>query len=132
MIEVPRFGFVKRDAAGRIDLVSPLPSPFNYGRIPGTRSGDGEPIDAIVMGPRLARGTRVRRRPVAVVRFTDLGKDDPKWICSDRPLTPRQRMAVTAFFVVYSRLKRLLNLARGGEGPTRYRGIQTESSHLQE
>jgi inorganic pyrophosphatase len=124
VIEVPRFGFVKRDAGGRIDFISPLPTPFNYGHVPGTCSGDGEPVDAVVIGPRLPRGTRVKRRPVAVVHFTDLGKDDPKWICSDRPLTATQRAVVIAFFVIYARLKRLLNLAGRDPGPTCYRGIQ--------
>ena len=124
VIEVPRFGFVKRDADGRIDFISPLPTPFNYGHVPGTCSGDGEPIDAVVIGPRLPREARVVRRRVAVVGFTDQGKDDPKWICSDQPLTAGQRAEVVAFFVIYARLKRSLNLAGRNRGPTCYRGIR--------
>lgn len=124
VIEVPRFGFVKRDALGRIDFVSPLPSIFNYGHVPGTRSGDGEPVDAVVMGPRLARGARIVRRPVAVVDFVDQGRDDPKWICSDEPLTAGQRAAVIGFFVIYARLKCLLGRAGRSRCPTSYRGIR--------
>jgi inorganic pyrophosphatase len=34
VIEVPRGSFLKRGASGRIDFVSPLPRPFNYGAVP--------------------------------------------------------------------------------------------------
>ena len=69
VIEVPRGAFVKRDAEGRIDLVSPIPAPFNYGRVMGVLGGDGEPQDAIVLGPRLPRGHTVRLQVHGVVRY---------------------------------------------------------------
>ena len=34
VIEVPRGSFLKRGLTGRIDFVSPLPCPFNYGAVP--------------------------------------------------------------------------------------------------
>jgi inorganic pyrophosphatase len=122
-IEVPRGGFVKRTDSGRVDFVSPLPCPFNYGSVAGTRSGDGDRLDAVVLGPRLARGSRVRLRVVARVDFVDGGLEDPKFICSAGPLDAGQRRLVEGFFGFYARAKRLLNLARGARGPTRYGGL---------
>jgi inorganic pyrophosphatase len=60
---------------------------------------------------------------VAVVDFLDLGRDDPKWICSDGPLTAGQRAAVIVFFTIYARLKRLFALTERRSGPTCFRGI---------
>ena len=44
------------------------------------RSGDGDRLDAVVLGPRLAHGARARVNMVARVLFTDAGQDDPKLI----------------------------------------------------
>ena len=51
-IEVPRWGFVKRGSTDRVDFVSPIPCPFNYGAIPDYLGGEGDLLDAVV----LARG----------------------------------------------------------------------------
>jgi inorganic pyrophosphatase len=125
VIEVPRFGFIKRRDDGGIDFISPAPCPFNYGSVPGTRSGDGDRLDAVVLGPRRARGTRVASAKVlARVRFLDAGMEDPKYVCSDRPLTVADELVLVGFFATYARARRLLNLARRKRGPTRYEGIE--------
>jgi hypothetical protein len=93
IIDVPLGGFVKRKDDGAIDFVSPAPCPFNYGSVPDTRSGYGDRLDAVVLGPRLPRGARVRVNVVARVRFTDAGQDYPKLICpgpSAGPSGPRE------------------------------------------
>jgi inorganic pyrophosphatase len=131
VIEVPLGGFIKRTDDGAIDFVSPAPCPFNYGSVPDTRSGDGDRLDAVVLGPRVARGARVRVNVVARVRFTDAGQDDPKLICSahsDRPLGRLDRAKITTFFVLYARVKALLNRVRGKVGPTRFDGIEVVTS----
>jgi inorganic pyrophosphatase len=124
VVEVPRFGFVKRRDDGRIDFVSPWPCPFNYGSVPNTVGGDGDREDALLLGPRVSRGTRVRAPVVARVAFVDAGLQDAKWICSHASLSEAELRSVAAFFVVYARAKRLLYLLRGGvRGETRYAGI---------
>jgi inorganic pyrophosphatase len=123
VIESPRFSHIKRKANGHIDFISPLPCPFNYGCVPELLSGDGDPIDAVVLGARLPRGTKVTTRVIAVVDFIDAGDIDPKWICSDAPMTPTQHFSVHTFFVVYAIAKRQLNRVRGLPGATLYRGI---------
>lgn len=127
VIEIPRGGFVKRKADGSVDFVSPLPTPFNYGSVPGTLSPDGDPLDAVVLGPRLARDTIVEREELAVVDFVDAGDADPKLIVGDGPLTKEDLQRVVRFFSVYAWAKRKLNSARGKPGPTEYRGVQVEA-----
>ncbi|MBK6687523.1 MAG: inorganic diphosphatase [Deltaproteobacteria bacterium] len=118
VIETPRFGVVKRKANGQIDFISPVPCPFNYGRVDGTVSGDGDPLDAIVLGARLTVGTRTSAEHRATVHFVDDGQDDPKLVLSGAPITGVQRAQLRTFFLVYAVLKRALNLARGRRGAT--------------
>lgn len=122
LIEQPRGSFIKRRADGSIDFVSPLPCPYNYGSVPGAMSGDGDPLDAVVLGRRLPAGTRVERVVVGVVWFVDAGQDDPKVIFSEGPLSPRERRGIERFFRVYALAKRALARARGLSGPTRFEG----------
>ena len=68
MIEVPRGSFLKRGSTGRIDFVSPLPCPYNYGAVPTHLGLEGDLLDALVLGPRRAFGTRLRLRPGAPSR----------------------------------------------------------------
>jgi inorganic pyrophosphatase len=123
VIEVPRGGFIKRTDAGSIDYVSPFPCPFNYGSVPDTRSGDGDRLDALVLGPRLPRGTRVRLKVVALVRFVDAGEQDPKYVCSALPPTLQEVATIVGFFKLYELLKGTLNRLRGKRGVTRYEGL---------
>lgn len=112
-IEVPRGAFVKPGHDGRgVDLVSPLPSPFNYGSVPGTHGPDGDPWDAVVLGPRLARGTEVELPVRGRVWFRDGGVDDPKWVVGERPLRTRDKILLVGFFGAYGGLKMLRDLAR--------------------
>jgi len=60
VIEVPRGSFLKRGSTGHIDFVSPLPCPFNYGSVPNYLGLEGDLLDALVLGPRLPFGTRIR------------------------------------------------------------------------
>jgi inorganic pyrophosphatase len=131
VIEVPKGGFIKRRDDGSLDFVSPAPCPFNYGSVPDTRSGDGDRLDALVLGPRLARGARVRVKVVARVRFTDAGQDDPKLVCSDRPLGRVDRAIIAGFFALYARAKALINFLRGKDGPTRYAGLEERTPYVQ-
>ena len=124
LIEVPRFSFVKRDHDGRVQLVSPLPCPFNYGSLPGTCSGDGDPIDALVLGARRSRGERVRIPVRGVARFIDAGAADPKWICSQTELTTADVRDVERFFSIYVLAKRALNNLLGRRAPTRFERVE--------
>ncbi len=128
IVEVPLLGFLKWRSNGSLDFVSPIPSPFNYGSVPETTSGDGEPLDAIILGPRLPRGVRVRLPERGRVRFTDAGEEDPKLVLSASRITCTQRTRIVGFFHVYSRWKRILNLVRGRHGPTRFEALDLHAN----
>jgi inorganic pyrophosphatase len=124
VVDTPRFSVVKRRDDGSIDYVSPIPCPFNYGSVPDTEAGDGDRLDAVLLGPRRARGERVRAPVVALVHFVDAGEDDPKYVCAFGPLRRRDELLVAAFFTSYARLKGALNTLRGKRGATIYRGLE--------
>ena len=116
VIEVPRGSFLKRGSTGHVDFVSPLPCPFNYGSVPKYLGLEGDLLDAVVLGPRLPLGARVRVEARGAVVFTDRGMSDDKLICSRQPLTSAQRRNVLRFFHLYARCKALLNLYRRRPG----------------
>ncbi len=110
-IEVPRGGFLKRGSTGRIDFVSPLPCPFNYGSVPTHIGLEGDLLDAVVLGP-----TELRTLAWGAVTLTDRGMSDDKLVCCAMPLQLTQRDAVLRFFRFYARCKALLNLWRRRPG----------------
>jgi len=113
VIEIPRWSFVKRGSSGRIDFLSPLPCPFNYGSVPDRNGLEGDLLDAVVLGPRLPQGARIRLPARGAVGVAERGYYDDKLICSAQPLTQAARCRVLRFFRLYSRAKRLLNGLRG-------------------
>lgn len=55
--------------------------PCNYGYVPNTLCGDGDPVDVLVVLRRpLIPGSVIRCRPVGVLRMTDEAGDDAKVI----------------------------------------------------
>ena len=116
LIEIPCGSFLKRGSTGSIDFVSPLPCPFNYGSVPTHIGLEGDLLDAVVLGPRLAAGTEVRTLAWGAVTLTDRGMSDDKLICSAVPLLPAQRVEVLRFFRFYARCKAVLNLWRRRPG----------------
>jgi inorganic pyrophosphatase len=116
VIEIPRGSFLKRGSAGRIDFVSPLPCPVNYGSVPRYLGLEGDLLDAVVLGPRLARGSRLRIRAWGAISLADRGLSDDKLICSTQPVTDRQRRWLLRFFAAYAGAKAVLNLWRGRSG----------------
>lgn len=122
-IEIPRFGFIKRKSSGEMDFISPIPSFFNYGFVPGTKAPDGDPWDALLMGPRVPRGHQTKSRIQGWVRFIDAGAQDDKIVCKAGALTQAERRAIDGFFRAYAGFKRALNGVRGRLGRTAYEGI---------
>jgi len=116
VIEIPRGSFVKRGSTGHVDFVSPLPCPYNYGSVPAYLGQEGDLLDAVVLGPRLALGTRLRLCAWGAVILIDRGMTDDKMICSAQPPTADDRREVLAFFARYARAKGWLNAWRRRPG----------------
>ena len=125
-IETRKGGFVKAGGRAGPGFVSPLPCPFNYGSVPGTVAEDGEPIDALVLGPRLTVGDVCRRSVLGIVSFQDAGQRDDKLVCGTGPelASAASRLSIRAFFVVYAAAKLCLNLWRGRRGRTSFEGLR--------
>jgi inorganic pyrophosphatase len=122
VIEIPRGSFRKIGSSGRVDFISPLPCPFNYGSVPDLVGLEGDLLDALVLGPRLPAGTRIKVHAFGAVGLSDRGLYDDKLVCADAPPGPWTRRGVLAFFHLYARCKRLLNLWRRRPGLTRCEG----------
>ncbi len=125
LVEIPAGGFTKyeSDAEGRIFvdrfLSMPMAYPANYGSMPGTHAGDGDPLDALVLTRApLHPGVLIRFRPLGLLRMIDGGDADEKIIgvpaddvdptytgirsIDDLPAMERER--IEAFFRVYKDL----------------------------
>jgi inorganic pyrophosphatase len=116
VIEIPRGSFLKRGSTGRIDFVSPLPCPFNYGSVPIYLGLEGDLLDAVVLGPRLPLGARIRVKVWGAVTLTDRGMMDDKLICGHRPPSAAERLEILRFFRFYAKCKGLLNAWRRRPG----------------
>jgi len=55
--------------------------PFNYGLIPHTRAGDGDPLDAVVLSSYpLQSNTLATVKPLGILKLKDRGEQDDKLI----------------------------------------------------
>ena len=90
IIEVPmqssavKYEMDKESGALHVDrfLSTAMFYPANYGFIPHTLSGDGDPCDALVLGQLAVMGGAVlRSRPVGVLRMEDESGEDEKILC---------------------------------------------------
>ncbi|HVJ63202.1 MAG TPA: inorganic diphosphatase [Tahibacter sp.] len=62
-------------------LSTPMRYPCNYGYVPHTLGGDGDPLDALVILPLpLVPGAVIRCRPVGMLRMTDEAGSDEKLV----------------------------------------------------
>lgn len=125
VVEIPAGSFtkyeIKQDGLIHVDRFQSMPVayPANYGSMPRTRAGDGDPLDALVLTREpLHPGVVVRFRPIGYLKMVDDGEQDEKVIgvptdaldptysgirdLSDLPLIERQR--IEAFFRVYKDL----------------------------
>lgn len=130
VIEVPRGSFLKRGSTGTVDFVSPLPCPFNYGAVPTLLGLEGDLLDALVLGPRLPYGARLRVPAWGAVTFTDRGLSDDKLVCCAHQPSAAQIDAVLRFFRFYGRCKGLLNLWRRRPGRNGCDGWRSAASAL--
>ncbi len=135
-VEIPAGSFTKYEINEQglvyVDRFQSMPVayPANYGSLPRTLAGDGDPLDALVLTREsLHPGVLIRFRPIGYLKMTDGGEHDEKVIgvptdkvdptyagirdLSDLPEIERQR--IEAFFRVYKDLP-------GGRNPVQLNG----------
>ena len=78
-------------------LSTPMRYPCNYGYVPHTLSGDGDPVDVLVLSPvPLITGVVVRCRPIGMLKMEDDAGDDTKLLAVPvDKLTPLYRAIQT-------------------------------------
>lgn len=101
-------------------LHTPMFYPGNYGFLPHSLSGDGDPVDVLVMAPlAVMPGAILRARPVGVLLMEDDGGEDEKIIAVPHAklypyhnhvkdledLQPIDRERIAHFFIHYKDLE---------------------------
>jgi len=122
VIEISRGSFLKRGSNGQVDFVSPLPCPYNYGSVHQYIGGEGEYLDAIVLGPRLPVGSKVCVNAYGAVGLSERYMYDDKLICATGPISAHDRKGVLLFFKLYAVFKGFLNTLRGHSGRSQCEG----------
>jgi len=130
IIETPRGSFLKRGSTGKLDFISPLPCPFNYGSIPAYIGSDGDFLDAVVLGPRLPLGASISVYAWGTVGMIDGDIYEDKLICAQKPISVRQQRLILLFFMIYAKAKYLLNLIKGRKGHNSCEGWHDAASAL--
>ena len=125
VIEIPRGSRNKYEIdhdGGRVfldrRLFTAMAYPADYGFVPDTLAGDGDPLDALVLlEDSVYPGVWVEARPVGVLYMRDEAGEDAKLICvpPKEPrwakvhdiddLTPELRAEIRHFFEVYKALE---------------------------
>lgn len=124
-VEIPAGSITKyeigEDGLVRVDRFQSMPVayPANYGSMPRTLAGDGDPLDALVLTREpLHPGVLIRFRPIGVLRMLDDGEHDEKIVGVPADtvdptyadirdladLAPVERQRIEAFFRVYKDL----------------------------
>lgn len=122
VIEISRGSFLKRGSTGQVDFVSPVPCPYNYGSIHQYIGGEGDFLDAVVLGPSLPVGSKVRVNAYGAVGFSERSKYEDKLICAMEPINSNDRRNILLFFRLYVFLKSFLNAIRGHGGQSQCKG----------
>lgn len=122
VIEISRGSFLKRGGRGEIDFVSPVPCPYNYGSVRAYIGGEGDYLDAVVLGPRLPVGTKVKVNAYGAVGLSERALYDDKLICASQPISAADRRNILIFFRLYAAFKGVLNGLRGRGGLSRCEG----------
>ena len=107
--------------------------PCNYGYVPQTLSGDGDPVDVLVLSPvPIITGVVVRSRPIGMLKMEDEAGDDSKVLAvpidklsnlyrsveSPRDLPDATLAQITHFFAHYKDLEAGKWVkVKGWEGP---------------
>ncbi len=124
VIETSKWSFIKmEEVEGNFKraFLSPIPTPFNYGYIKGTMSGDGSPLDIIVLGDRRDMGCEIDVDVIGKVMFIDNDVEDDKYIASLDG--GKQSLGIMLFFWFYAFFKLFRNfLSHGRLSVNRYLG----------
>ncbi|MEN9219250.1 MAG: inorganic diphosphatase [Thermostichales cyanobacterium BF4_bins_65] len=136
LIEIPggcknKYEFDKELGCFALDrvLYASVRYPYDYGFVPNTLAGDGDPLDGMVMMDEPTfPGCVIAARPLGMLQMIDGGDPDEKLLCvpakdpryagykslSD---VPQHRLdEIAEFFATYKRLEKKETLIQGWQG----------------
>lgn len=147
IVEIPKNSTNKYEYDGELEmfrldrvLYSPMHYPGDYGFIPGTLAGDGDPLDVLclVQVPSFT-GCLIEVRPVGILEMRDQTEEDQK-ILAVPTHDPRYdeihtidqvfshiRREIEHFFSIYKELQGTKTAIAGWGGPKEARRAITES-----
>ena len=137
IVEIPKNSGNKYEYDGELNmfrldrvLYSPMHYPGDYGFIPGTLAGDGDPLDVLclVQDPSFT-GCVIEVRPVGILNMRDqqepdqkilaVPTKDPRWdeIHTIDQVFPHVRREIEHFFQIYKELQGAKTIMDGWGGP---------------
>lgn len=136
LIEIPggsknKYEFDKDMGAMALDrvLYASVQYPFDYGFIPNTLAGDGDPLDGmVIMDQPTFPGCVIATRPLGMLEMIDGGDPDEKLLCVPAKdpryaevktladLAPHRLDEIAEFFATYKRLEKKETEIRGWKG----------------
>ena len=146
VIEIPRgqtnkYEYDKQLNVFRLDrnLYSPVHYPGDYGFVPSTLSGDGDPLDVLVLvdAPSFT-GCVMTVRPIGVLKMIDQSSEDEKILAVglNNPvfkelkdyteLFPHLLREIEHFFTIYKELEAKPTKIQGWHGASKAREIVVE------
>jgi len=137
IIEIPKNSSNKIEYDGKLGvfrldraLYSPMHYPGDYGFVPGTMAGDGDPIDVLcLVNEPSFTGCLIESRPVGVLYMADeMGVDEkilavptrnPRYdqIHTLDQIFPHVRREIEHFFTIYKELQGVVPKMEGWGGP---------------
>ena len=137
-----KYEYYKQLHVFRLDrnLHSPVPYPGDYGFIPSTLSGDGDPLDVLVLvdAPSFA-GCLIEVRPIGMLEMIDQGKLDEKILAvglnnpryrdvrNYSEIYPHVLREILHFFSIYKDLEGKRTEMVGWHNSARARAVVVES-----
>jgi inorganic pyrophosphatase len=117
--------------------------PFDYGFVPQTLWGDGDPLDVVVLTTYpLFPGVLVKVRPIAVVNMIDSGEsdakviavpeEDPRWdsVKDLKDINPHTLKEIEHFFLTYKQIQKKIVTIDGIDGAEKAMEAFDESRKL--
>ena len=124
---------------GRPRYINYVGYPANYGMIPNTLSpldkgGDGDPIDVIVLGDPIERGSLVKCKVVGVLMLLDKGEKDDKLIAISHTSQLAQANDLSSLQALYPGVTTILETwftNYKGPGQMTLKGFHSRSKAMQ-
>lgn len=109
-------GRIERDSIDKQPrTIDYLGYPANYGMIPGTiltnsNGGDGDPLDVLVLGSPMEKGTLIKCNIIGVLQLTDNGERDDKLIAITKNSSINKVKTIEELDLMYNGISQIIEI----------------------